>query len=121
MIALRQLEAQTADYGLPAGNAKLRHAIARHLGASRAVSCESHDVIITNGAQQAFTIIARALCDPGATVAIEDPGYRPRRQSGRANRADPCAPRPQTRTMDRLRLQRGGPAADAVASTAYGR
>jgi GntR family transcriptional regulator / MocR family aminotransferase len=75
MIALRQPEAQTADYGLPAGNAKLRHAVARHLGASRAVSCESHDIIITNGAQQAFTIIARALCDPGATVAIEDPGY----------------------------------------------
>ena len=32
-------------------------------------------VLITHGSQQALDLVARALVDPGATVALADPGY----------------------------------------------
>lgn len=64
-----------ATYGHPAGHAGLRAAIARHAGVSRAVRAEADDVVVTNGAQQAFDLIARVLCTPGMSVAVEDPGY----------------------------------------------
>ncbi len=64
-----------ATYGHPAGHAGLRAAIARHAGVSRAVRAEADDVVVTNGAQQAFDLIARVLCTPGMSVAVEEPGY----------------------------------------------
>src|SRR5262249_52248689 len=33
------------------------------------------DVLVTSGAQQAFDLVARVLVEPGATVAVEEPGY----------------------------------------------
>ena len=35
----------------------------------------AEDVVITHGSQQALDLVARALVDPGATVALADPGY----------------------------------------------
>ncbi|MFO7291517.1 MAG: PLP-dependent aminotransferase family protein [Actinomycetes bacterium] len=46
----------------------------------RAVRCGPDDVIVTRGAQQAFDLIARAVIEPGAVVAVEDPGYPPARR-----------------------------------------
>jgi GntR family transcriptional regulator/MocR family aminotransferase len=37
-------------------------------------------VLVTNGAQQAFDLLARVLLRPGDVVAVEDPGYPPVRQ-----------------------------------------
>lgn len=53
----------------------LREQIAQWLYASRGVRCQAHQVMIVSGAQQALDLIARVLIDPGASVAIEYPGY----------------------------------------------
>ena len=53
----------------------LRAAIARHTGVSRAVRADAEDVIVTEGAQQAFDLIGRVLIAEGTPVAMEDPGY----------------------------------------------
>lgn len=57
------------------GYPPLREAIARYLGASRGVGCSPDQIIITNGAQSAFDLLARILLDPGDTVWMEEPGY----------------------------------------------
>ena len=45
------------------------------MGVSRAVRAEADDVVVTQGAQQAFDLIGRVLIAPGTCVAMEDPGY----------------------------------------------
>ncbi len=67
--------AQYAKYGDPGGHAPLRAAIARHTGVSRAGRADADDVIVTQGAQQAFDLIGRVLISEGTPVAVEDPGY----------------------------------------------
>ena len=62
-------------YGDPAGYRPLREAIARYLGASRAVRCVPEQVIVVSGSQQALDLAARVLLDPGDAVWVEDPGY----------------------------------------------
>jgi GntR family transcriptional regulator/MocR family aminotransferase len=57
--------------GLPA----LREAICRHINRSRGVMCTPDDILIVNGAQQAFSLISRVLLDPGEAVVIEEPHY----------------------------------------------
>jgi GntR family transcriptional regulator/MocR family aminotransferase len=58
-----------------AGYPPLCEAISRYLSASRGVACEPEQIIVTNGAQSAFDVLARLLTDPGDTVWIEEPGY----------------------------------------------
>ena len=77
---LRPAALRSADYGEPAGTAGLRAAIARHVGVSRAVRAGADDVIVTQGAQQAVDLIGRVLIEPGACVAVEEPGYLPVRR-----------------------------------------
>jgi GntR family transcriptional regulator/MocR family aminotransferase len=81
-LLLRELRAQPATAGVydeSGGHRGLRAAIARHVGVSRGVQVSAEDVTITNGAQQALDLIARALISPGDRVAVEDPGYAPPR------------------------------------------
>ena len=81
-LVTRQLtpaSSASAGYGEPAGHEGLREAIARHVGASRAVRATAADVVVTNGIQQAVDLIARTLLSPGDRVAVEDPGYPPPR------------------------------------------
>jgi GntR family transcriptional regulator/MocR family aminotransferase len=60
----------------PQGQESLRHAIAQHVAHTRAVSCEAADLLVTSGAQQAFSLLAQVLVQRGRThVAMEDPGY----------------------------------------------
>ncbi|MFC3651776.1 PLP-dependent aminotransferase family protein [Dyella humi] len=83
--ALRHLSNAAPLYGHPQGSPALREAIARHISFARAVACERDDVIVTNGAQQAFDLLARVLVTPGRTVlAVEDPGYPPLQEVFRA-------------------------------------
>src|SRR2546428_123227 len=58
-----------------AGHGGLREAIARYVGVSRSVHASARDVIVTNGAQQALDLFGRVLVEPGACVAVEEPGY----------------------------------------------
>jgi len=57
------------------GYPPLREAIARYLSASRGVLCFPDQIVVTNGAQAAFDLLARVLLDPGDTVWMEEPGY----------------------------------------------
>jgi GntR family transcriptional regulator/MocR family aminotransferase len=79
----RQLRGRrlVAGYPPPEGDARLRAAVARHVGLSRAVRADADDVLVCAGAQQAFDLIGRVLVEPGECVAVEDPGYPPVRQA----------------------------------------
>ena len=57
------------------GYPPLCEAIARYLTASRGMSCKPEQIVVTNGAQSAFDLLARILIDPGDTVWMEEPGY----------------------------------------------
>ena len=39
------------------------------------MNCNADQIVITNGAQSAFDLLARILLDPGDTVWMEEPGY----------------------------------------------
>lgn len=65
----------TAQYLAPAGHEPLREAIAQWLLVSRGIRCESGQVVVTSGSQQAIDLIARLLLDLGDEVLVEDPGY----------------------------------------------
>jgi GntR family transcriptional regulator / MocR family aminotransferase len=62
-------------YGDPGGLQFLRQAVADHLRSARGVVCDAGQVMITNGAQQALSLISRVLLSSGERVGIEDPGY----------------------------------------------
>jgi GntR family transcriptional regulator / MocR family aminotransferase len=80
LYARCSLEAHTGRYGDPAGEPRLRTAVARHAAMARSLRAGADDVIITHGAQQALDLIGRVLIEPGDLVAVEEPGYPPARQ-----------------------------------------
>ncbi len=61
--------------GDAAGYVDLRREIARHLSAWRGIDCRPAEVIVTSGVAEALDLIAHALLEPGAMVAVEEPGY----------------------------------------------
>ena len=63
-------------YGDPAGDMQLRELIAAYLRNSRGLTCTAQQVLITCGSQQAISLCAQLLVQPGARVALENPGYR---------------------------------------------
>lgn len=63
-------------YGDPAGDLQLRELIAAYLRSSRGLTCETQQILITCGSQQAISLCAQLLIQPGERVAIENPGYR---------------------------------------------
>ncbi|MGO4761941.1 PLP-dependent aminotransferase family protein [Cupriavidus sp. 2KB_3] len=79
--AVRVQARAPAGYRDPAGEPELRLAVSRYLAFSRAVVSNWHDVIMTQGAQQALNLLGRVVLRPGDVVAMEDPGYPPARMS----------------------------------------
>ncbi|CAM3640576.1 putative rhizopine catabolism regulatory protein MocR [Pseudomonas reidholzensis] len=63
-------------YGDPAGEPLLRELIAAYLRRSRGMSCTAGQIVITSGAQEAISLCAQLLLQPGDAVAVENPGYR---------------------------------------------
>ncbi|WP_110667577.1 PLP-dependent aminotransferase family protein [Salinicola halophilus] len=63
------------DYPTEGGLPALREALCDYLRLSRSVRCEAGRILITQGAQQGFELIARLLADPGDSVWMEEPGY----------------------------------------------
>lgn len=53
----------------------LKTALYDYLRLSRSVRCTPEQILITQGAQQGFELIARMLTDPGDGAWIEEPGY----------------------------------------------
>jgi GntR family transcriptional regulator/MocR family aminotransferase len=68
-------------YGAAMGYLPFREAIAEYLGAVRGVRCESSQILVTTGSQQALQISAQVLLDPKDRVWIEEPGYPGARQA----------------------------------------
>jgi 2-aminoadipate transaminase len=67
------------QYGPTEGLDALRTLVRDGTPGSAALPPE-HEVLVTTGSQQAIGLVARALVDPGATVAVEDPLYIGTRQ-----------------------------------------
>ncbi len=63
------------DHGEAFGYRPLREAIAAYVGTARGVHCDPAQVLVTSGAQQALTLAAQVLLDPGDAAWMEDPGY----------------------------------------------
>jgi GntR family transcriptional regulator / MocR family aminotransferase len=63
------------NYGDPMGHRPLREAVAAYLRTARAVRCEADQVMVVSGSQQALSLTARVLVDPGNPVWVEEPGY----------------------------------------------
>ena len=66
-IALNYCDAQ--------GYGPLREQIARYLAAHRGVRCAPDNIVVLTSSQQALTMVATLLLEPGDVVAVEDPGY----------------------------------------------
>lgn len=72
----RKPSAARLGYGDPAGDPALRELVAAYLRSSRGLNCDPAQIVITCGAQQAISLCAQLLVQPGERVAIENPGYR---------------------------------------------
>jgi GntR family transcriptional regulator / MocR family aminotransferase len=71
----RRAVSQFYDHADSLGYLPLRKAICDYVSGLRGVRCDSDQVIITAGAQQALYLCAKTLLDPGQSVWMEDPGY----------------------------------------------
>jgi DNA-binding transcriptional MocR family regulator len=65
---------RSLQYAATEGDARLRARVAERLTA-HGLPTGADDLIVTTGSQQALTLIAAALLDPGAVVAVEQPTY----------------------------------------------
>lgn len=68
------------DYPERQGSIALRRAIAAHATRSRGVRCSPDDVLVVDGTQQAISLVADVLVDPGDDVVMEEPHYRSMRK-----------------------------------------
>ena len=66
---------RSLHYGDPMGHRPFREAVAEYLRTARAVRCEADQVMAVSGSQQALSLAARVLIDPGSSVWVEEPGY----------------------------------------------
>lgn len=70
-----QPKARNLTYGWGGGHPDLKRAIARHLGAARAVQCTPEQILVTDGIHQAIHLCVHLLTDVGNRAWVEDPGY----------------------------------------------
>lgn len=63
-----------SHYSTPPGDPKLLTALADHLNAT-AFSCNSEEIVITHGAQEALSLCLRSVAQLGDTIAVESPCY----------------------------------------------
>lgn len=63
------------DYRTQGGVTALRAVLCDYLRLSRSVRCRPEQVLVVQGAQQGFELIARMLGDAGDVVWMEEPGY----------------------------------------------
>lgn len=63
------------QYGTTEGLPSLRKVLAARMREKKNIDCELHDIIITNGAQQALNLLAFTFIDPGDVVITGAPTY----------------------------------------------
>lgn len=72
---MRSNDQNLLGYGPTGGLSDLKRAIAAHVLDHRGIRCESEQIVITSGAQQAFALLATVLLKPDDVVWCEDPGH----------------------------------------------
>ena len=65
---------RSLQYSTTEGDPRLRAAIAGRLTA-RGLATEPEELLITSGSQQALTLVAAVLLEPGDRVLVEEPSY----------------------------------------------
>lgn len=65
---------RTLQYSTTEGDPRLRALVAT-LMTARGIPSSVDDILVTSGSQQALTLIATALVEPGDVVLVEDPTY----------------------------------------------
>ncbi len=63
------------SYISPAGLPSLREAMAATMNATRTLRLAPDNIVVTNGGQQALSLVAQLLLSPGDTVIVERPTY----------------------------------------------
>ena len=63
-----------SHYSTPPGDPGLRTALADHLNTT-SLTCNSEDIVITQGGQEAVSLCLRAVAEAGDTIAVESPCY----------------------------------------------
>ncbi len=63
------------QYGTTEGLPSLRKVLAARMRERKNIDCELHDIIITNGAQQALNLLAFTFIEPGDVVITGAPTY----------------------------------------------
>ncbi len=76
----RKVSSNLMNYSDALGYPEFRATVAHYLRTTRGVQCDSHQIMIVSGSQQALDICAHVLTDPGDSVWIEEPGYEPLRR-----------------------------------------
>lgn len=66
---------QLLEYADPAGDPRLRRAVATYLRTARNVRCDDDQVFIVAGAQDGIDILCRTILEPDDEVIVEEPGY----------------------------------------------
>ncbi|MBN3850350.1 PLP-dependent aminotransferase family protein [Paraburkholderia sp. Ac-20342] len=66
--------ASMVDYATPLGNPLLREHLRTRI-AQLGIHAEVSQILITNGASQAFDLLMRYMLKAGDTIFVEDPGY----------------------------------------------
>lgn len=99
------------DPGYPRvqGLVELREAICDYLARRRGINASPDSVLIVNGAQQALSLTASVLVEPGASVVIEDPQYFATRRVMAAHGARISAVPVDEDGIDCAKLPRGKP------------
>lgn len=63
------------QYGATEGLTQLRGVLAERMKEKKQINCESHDLFITSGSQQALSLIALCFLDPADTYLTTVPAY----------------------------------------------
>ncbi|MEV0639529.1 PLP-dependent aminotransferase family protein [Streptomyces sp. NPDC050619] len=71
---LAEMPARALQYSTTEGEPGLRSALAARMSV-RGLPTDADDVLVTTGSQQALSLLATALLEPGDTVLVEDPCY----------------------------------------------
>lgn len=78
--AFREAPVSALGYDDPQGRPEFRSVLADYLKSSRGIDCSPDQIIVTTGAKQALTLIAKCLLDSESEVLLEDPSNKNVRQ-----------------------------------------
>ncbi|ABC21944.1 MocR-like pyridoxine biosynthesis transcription factor PdxR [Rhodospirillum rubrum] len=92
----KEVGAQTLFHGDPQGTEALRRAIADYVNLERGARATADRVLVLTSSQQAMSLCATMLLDPGDRIFLEDPAYYGARKAFDAAGLD-CVPIPVDR------------------------